>query len=195
MFPEELEHAFQLQKTFKFEASHQLVHHDGKCSRLHGHSFTLSVELSAEALQKGGPGSNMVCDFGTVSKIVKPLLESHLDHYHLNESLNTDSPTAEFIAKWVYERLEKDLPHLSAVLIKETTSSVAIYRPRRKRGQCCCDCHEKRDGTEFRLGENGVLENGNGISKNGNWISENGNRISENGNRILENGNHEQIEH
>lgn len=161
MFAEEREGMFILQKTFKFEASHQLVHHDGKCRRLHGHSYTLGIELAGEALQKNGPGANMLCDFGQVSKAVKPLLESHLDHYHLNESLDTDSPTAEFIAQWVYERLEKKLPYLEAVMIKETASCAAVYRPRKRRGQCCCDCHGKRDVKVLGVGENGISENGN----------------------------------
>lgn len=131
---------YYLQKSFKFEASHQLVHHDGKCRRLHGHSYVLIVELSGADLQTRGPATNMLCDFGQVSKVVKPLIESHLDHHHLNDTLKTDSPTAEFIAKWVYDQIEKHLPNLDAVMIKETASSVAIYRPRRRRvASCYCD--------------------------------------------------------
>lgn len=38
-------------------------------------------------------------DFGDISTHIKPLIETHLDHWHLNETLETDSPTAECIRK------------------------------------------------------------------------------------------------
>ncbi len=46
---------FLLKKTFPFEAAHQLKYHDGKCARLHGHSFKLTVVVAGEvrALRKG----------------------------------------------------------------------------------------------------------------------------------------------
>ena len=32
-------------KTFTFEAAHWLPHHPGKCWKLHGHTWTVEVEL------------------------------------------------------------------------------------------------------------------------------------------------------
>lgn len=120
---------YTLTKSFKFEASHILHHHDGKCARLHGHSYTLTVELSSQTLQRTGPEVNMVTDFGRISSSVKKLLLSHLDHHHLNDTLQTDSPTAEYIAAWCFKMLKPALPQLSAVTIQETATSSATFRP------------------------------------------------------------------
>lgn len=120
---------YTLTKSFKFEASHILHHHDGKCARLHGHSYTLTVELSSQTLQRTGSETNMVTDFGRISTSVKKLLLSHLDHHHLNDSLQTDSPTAEFIAAWCFKMLKPALPQLCAVTIQETMTSSATFRP------------------------------------------------------------------
>ncbi|NES98612.1 MAG: 6-carboxytetrahydropterin synthase QueD, partial [Desertifilum sp. SIO1I2] len=32
-------------KEFRFEAAHHLPHHDGKCRRLHGHSWVGRVQV------------------------------------------------------------------------------------------------------------------------------------------------------
>lgn len=124
---------FELRKSFTFEASHQLHHHDGKCSRLHGHSYTLTVELRGTRLHKDGPQKNMLTDFHHISVAVKSIIKTHLDHHHLNDSLETDSPTAEYIAQWVYRKLLPSLPLLTAVEIRETASASATYRPQRRR--------------------------------------------------------------
>ncbi len=118
---------FKLEKSFRFEASHQLHHHDGKCKRLHGHSWNMSVEIQADSLQADGPQKNMVMDFYDISKAVKPLLENYLDHYHLNDTLKTDSPTTEFIARWVYDKLKPELPGIAAVTVHETCTSLCRY--------------------------------------------------------------------
>lgn len=146
---------YVLQKTFNFEASHQLLHHDGKCAGLHGHSYTVVLELSGPSVQKRGPGTNMLCDFTHISAAVKPLVQKYLDHHHLNDSLDTDSPTAEFIARWIFERMLPKLPLLVAVTVKETASSVAIYRPRRTQRQCDCQCHENYGTSTLTMAVNG----------------------------------------
>ncbi len=120
---------FELRKSFTFEASHQLIHHDGKCSNLHGHSYTLTVELCSPTLGGHGPKHNMVIDFSDVSAPVRKLVKTHLDHKHLNDSLNTESPTAEYIAYWCFHQLLPDLPLLTAVEIRETSSASVVYRP------------------------------------------------------------------
>lgn len=129
---------FTVTKSFKFEAAHQLAHHDGKCAELHGHSYELTVVLKSRDLQKPiltkdgyqpNPKENMMIDFGDISSIVKPLLTIFLDHKFLNETLQTDSPTAEFIAKFCFDNLKQRIPFplLKAVKIKETDSTEVIY--------------------------------------------------------------------
>ena len=66
-----------LRKTFRFEASHILPKHPGKCSRLHGHSWVLHVEVEGPVNKDTG----FVMDYADMSSCVKPLIE-RLDHRH-----------------------------------------------------------------------------------------------------------------
>jgi queuosine biosynthesis protein QueD len=68
----------ELRKTFRFEASHVLPKHPGKCSRLHGHSWVLHVFVKGPI----NPETGFVMDYAEISKVVKPLIED-LDHHHL----------------------------------------------------------------------------------------------------------------
>ena len=67
-----------LKGKFRFEASHMLPRHEGKCSNCHGHSWELIVLVRGEINQETG----MVMDYGDISEIVKPLI-GELDHAHL----------------------------------------------------------------------------------------------------------------
>lgn len=67
-----------LRKTYRFEASHVLPKHPGKCSRLHGHSWVLHVETEGQV----NPATGFVMDYAEMSAVVKPLIEK-LDHRHL----------------------------------------------------------------------------------------------------------------
>lgn len=79
-------------KVFKFDAAHRLpnVGHEHKCSRLHGHSF--SVEIHIRGLVD--PVSGWVMDFADIVEAFKPLHEQ-LDHKYLNErGMNFKFPPA-----------------------------------------------------------------------------------------------------
>lgn len=121
---------WRLEKEFRFEASHRLPHHDGKCQRLHGHSWIAKLICESDRLQETGPKQGMVLDFGDLSAAMKPLLESSLDHWHLNETTQLESPTSEALAKWIYDRLKPALPLLKAVCIEETCTARCEYRPK-----------------------------------------------------------------
>ncbi len=118
---------YKLEKSYTFEAGHSLCHHDGKCRGPHGHSYTLTIQIETATLQPSGPKKNMVIDFTDISSIVKPLIRSHLDHHWLNDTLQTDSPTAEYIAKWIFDHLQPQISGLSAVSIAETATSKVTY--------------------------------------------------------------------
>lgn len=53
---------FRLEKTFRFEASHQLPKHDGKCARLHGHSWVGRVVIEGPDLIGDGAKAGMLQD-------------------------------------------------------------------------------------------------------------------------------------
>jgi len=118
---------FEIEKSFTFEAGHTLRHHLGACSKPHGHSYEVTITLQKKELHQEGSKKNMVEDFATISEAAKSMLETYLDHCWLNDTLQTDSPTAEFIAKWIFDHLESKLEGLKAVKVKETAKSSACY--------------------------------------------------------------------
>ncbi len=122
---------FTLRKTKQIEASHQLPHHDGKCKGLHGHTWTISVEVKGEALNTQGPKRGMLFDYYDLGQLMKAHVE-RLDHRHLNDLY--PNPTSEVIAQAIYEAMaleieiiSKGQATLSRVLVSETASSCAEY--------------------------------------------------------------------
>ncbi|MDR3321941.1 MAG: 6-carboxytetrahydropterin synthase QueD [Synergistaceae bacterium] len=87
-----------LKKEFTFDAAHNLVRYHGKCERLHGHTYRLSITL------KGSPDAEgMIADFTWVKKIVQDEIISKFDHAYLNDLL--EQPSSENVARFVFERL------------------------------------------------------------------------------------------
>ena len=73
-------------KTFTFDAAHRLADHPGLCKNLHGHTYKL--EVTAEAATEG-VHSDMVIDFGELSKLVKENIVSLFDHATIINACNT----------------------------------------------------------------------------------------------------------
>eukprot|EP00183_Erythrolobus_madagascarensis_P002554 CAMPEP_0185849580 /NCGR_PEP_ID=MMETSP1354-20130828/4042_1 /TAXON_ID=708628 /ORGANISM="Erythrolobus madagascarensis, Strain CCMP3276" /LENGTH=109 /DNA_ID=CAMNT_0028550137 /DNA_START=16 /DNA_END=345 /DNA_ORIENTATION=- len=71
----------------------------------------------------------MIMDLSDISAIVRGMAEKFLDHHNLNQTLCSESPTAEFIARWIYEYLKPRIPMLSSVTVSETATSRATYQP------------------------------------------------------------------
>ena len=116
---------FDLTKSFRFEAAHWLpnIPFTHKCSRLHGHSYCVTVSVKGEVDDTTG----MVIDFGEIFAIVSPLAQS-LDHRCLNMIDGLYNPTSELLAKWFWDKLHQQIPQLSVITISETCSSSASYR-------------------------------------------------------------------
>lgn len=112
-------------REFTFEAAHRLpnVPEGHKCARLHGHSYRIIVHVAGDI----APREGWVMDFGDLKAVVQPLIQ-RLDHYYLNEVDGLDNPTSEILAQWLWDRLQPDLPVLSAVTVRETCTSGATYR-------------------------------------------------------------------
>lgn len=103
------------------------MHHDGACRDPHGHSYVLKIVIESSELISEGPKKNMVLDFHQISDIVEPMIDTFLDHKWLNDTLDTDSPTSEFIAQWIYRYLKDKLPNLQSVHLSETATSEVSY--------------------------------------------------------------------
>ena len=89
-------------KEFEFDAAHYLPEYNGKCERLHGHTYKLVVKVEGTPDKEG-----MVIDFIRLKNIVKEEVLSKLDHACLNDILK--QPSAENISVWVWQRLQKML--------------------------------------------------------------------------------------
>ncbi len=87
-----------------FSAAHRLPEHEGKCCRLHGHTYGLEVTV-AGIPQESGPAKGMVMDFADLRQRVGELILEPLDHQLLNELFDF-VPTVEAVAAWIFSRLE-----------------------------------------------------------------------------------------
>lgn len=135
----------EITKTFKFEASHVLPKHRGKCSRLHGHSWELTVGVSGEV----DPESGFVMDYAELKTLVTQEVIDHVDHSHLGCGIayHGDEGTAHsFFGSDFYPSSEnlviaiaailqplintsETTRYLSLVSLKETCTSEATWRP------------------------------------------------------------------
>ncbi len=112
---------FLVTKEFVFDAAHQLPDYDGKCERLHGHTWKLHVTVRS----KVDPKSGIAFDFVKLKKIVMERVVDVLDHSFVNDFL--EHPSAENICLFVWEKCQ-DLP-LYEVKVWETPTSFATFRP------------------------------------------------------------------
>ena len=86
-------------KQYRFEASHILPAHPGKCARLHGHSYQVEVAVCGRVHEESG----FVVDYAWLDEDVTPIIDQ-LDHQHLNHLI--ENPSAENVAGWIGCRLK-----------------------------------------------------------------------------------------
>lgn len=103
-------------RSFSFEAAHQLPWHEGKCQRLHGHSYRLEVTVEGPVRENG-----MVIDFGDVKAVVEREIVERFDHQYLNDFFH--NPTAEVVAAEVWKSLEAAGLGVSRIRLWETADS------------------------------------------------------------------------
>ena len=119
---------FEIGKTFTFEAGHRLpgLPPEHKCSRQHGHSYTVEVILTATTLQIPG----FVTDFADLDPI-KQFLDRTLDHHNLPDILPfepTSELLAQYLAGWFLQHVEPTINgNLVAVRVRETGRSWAQF--------------------------------------------------------------------
>jgi len=105
---------YKLKVEGHFDAAHKLPNYEGKCQRLHGHTWRVKVIVQNKALND----QKMVCDF----KEIKDAWEKY-DHQYLNDFF--EQPTAEVLAKAIWI----DLHHLGdvEVTVWESPETSASY--------------------------------------------------------------------
>ena len=91
---------------------------------MHGHSFRFELVLRGPV----DPHTGWLIDFGDISKVAKPLIENHLDHYLLNDVEGLENPTSEQISIWLWNRIKPHLSDLAEIVVHETCTARCIYR-------------------------------------------------------------------
>lgn len=112
----------RLDVEFYFAAAHRLPRYEGPCFRMHGHNYKFFIGLEGEV----DPKTGMIADFGVVKQLVQEHVLARVDHRTLNDFL--DNPTAENIARWIWEVLEPRIAGLCEVRLYEIPDSCVTYR-------------------------------------------------------------------
>jgi 6-pyruvoyltetrahydropterin/6-carboxytetrahydropterin synthase len=115
-----------------FAAAHNLREYKGKCENLHGHNYKVRVTLAGQELDSAG----LLYDFVNLKRAIQGVVRS-LDHIYLNEfpPFDVQNPSAENIARYIYEETAKQLPKASngagimSVTVWESDLTAATYRP------------------------------------------------------------------
>jgi len=114
-----------------FSSAHFLRDYKGKCEKLHGHNWKVSVAVSGEKLDAAG----LLVDFSIVKKHLSEIL-SDLDHKVLNDDVEyfrTNNPSAENISRFIFTEMKNKLPASAAgtavrsVTVHETETSSCTY--------------------------------------------------------------------
>jgi len=110
--------AWELIVKDKFSSAHFLENYDGKCERMHGHTFEIEVALDVVTLEKSG----ISIDFTLIKAYLKEILP---DHQVLND-LYDFSPSAENLSRYFYHKIKEKYP-VSSVMIWESENAGARY--------------------------------------------------------------------
>lgn len=94
-----------------FDAAHYIRDYVGKCMREHGHRWVVEVVVGGTELDR----RNILVDFSEVKSALNYIVDTHLDHYQLNESLGKPNITAEYLAEWLYRQVKARVIDLNIV--------------------------------------------------------------------------------
>ena len=130
---------YSVTKRIEFCYGHRLLDYDGVCKHPHGHNGLVEVEVRSGQLDK----RNMVCDFSDIKRVVKGWIDRDLDHkmllrrddplvkalQQLGEPVYIceSNPTAEHIAKIIYQHAAGEGLPVVRVKLWETPTSFAEY--------------------------------------------------------------------
>jgi 6-pyruvoyltetrahydropterin/6-carboxytetrahydropterin synthase len=130
---------FRATVQIHFCYGHRLLDYDGPCAHPHGHNGLVEIELETNELDRRG----MVVDFGDVKRDLKGWIDTTMDHQMLLRSddplaewmrehgepvcLFEENPTAENIARTIFERAREQGWPVLAVRLWETPTSFATY--------------------------------------------------------------------
>lgn len=119
-----------LHTEFKFDAAHFIDGYDGKCGRMHGHTYKVHISAKSHKLNpsKYLQSADMVCDFKELKWAADDGKKGGLDHTVLNEEISV-STTAERIAEYIHKETQSRIPDgiELTVTVWETDTSWVEY--------------------------------------------------------------------
>ncbi|MGO8752301.1 MAG: 6-pyruvoyl trahydropterin synthase family protein [Thermoguttaceae bacterium] len=131
---------FHVSREIDFCYGHRLLNYEGKCRNLHGHNGRVVITMESSGLDERG----MVLDFSEIKRVVSGWINESFDHrmilHHddpvvpilekLGEPLflMDANPTAENIARLIYERAASAGLPVVEVRLWETPHCCATYR-------------------------------------------------------------------
>lgn len=132
---------FRVTQQIEFCYGHRLLDYEGNCRHLHGHNGVAVIVIEGPVLDHRG----MLLDFSDIKRSLRTWIERELDHRmilrqddpvlpalrELQEPVYVvpDNPTAENIAKLIYEHARGEGFPVIEVSLWETPKSYATYRP------------------------------------------------------------------
>jgi len=134
---------YSVTKEVRFCYGHRLLGHAGKCRHLHGHNARALIRLESDTLDPLG----LVVDFKEIGDHVKSWVDLEIDHnllLHRSDPVlpilqgagervyvMDENPSAENIARLIFQHVAKAGFPVVEVTLYETDSAVASYRPTR----------------------------------------------------------------
>jgi 6-pyruvoyltetrahydropterin/6-carboxytetrahydropterin synthase len=133
---------YRVTRELFFCYGHRLLNYEGKCRYLHGHNGKAVITLEAPDLDQLG----MVMDFTQIKQVMQTWLDNTLDHKmllrrddpvipHLQQigepfHVLDVNPTAENIARLIFDYAKRQGFPVVEVCLWETENSFATYRER-----------------------------------------------------------------
>lgn len=136
---------YKLKTKVSFDSAHFLKDYDGKCSNIHGHRWTVEIEVGAETLEHDTQNRGMVVDFSNLKKDLREIAD-YFDHSLIMETgslrqatedaliaenlriVKVDfRPTAENFAKYIYDEMTSRGYKVIEASVYETPNNVASY--------------------------------------------------------------------
>ncbi len=115
---------YELKVENYFSAAHHLLNYEGECENQHGHNWKVEAYFRGVNLDK----SNLLIDFKILKKELNNILKI-LDHKDINtlSEFRNQSPSSEFISKFLYTKLKEKFPNTYKVAVWETEKACASY--------------------------------------------------------------------
>ncbi len=98
---------YLLKTEANFDSAHFLSGYEGKCSNIHGHRWSVEIEVGSDTLEYEGCHRGMVVDFSILKKDLKQLAE-YFDHCLIIERGSLKIKTMEALAEENFRIVEMD---------------------------------------------------------------------------------------